>query len=168
MRAQQALCHFQMPDTVFRLWLSPRSLDRYPVLGKKRGRKKRRFSTEHVILYTCTPTYTITKAPSLVFGLTFILSALRSISHVHFLMMKGIPSELLLDIWVNSCPNSWRRPCSFLCPHWMARVSKQRLWHARKHCNMSKSSCKMLITSVHYQHYNATEIFQSTLNSCGL
>jgi len=46
--------------------------------------------------------------------------------------MKGTPSPAAT--WEKSRPNSCRRPCSFLWPHWMARVSRQRLWHARKHC----------------------------------
>ncbi len=65
---------------------------------------------------------------------TFILSALLSISPMHFLMMKGMLSGLLPDTCKKSCPNSWRRPWSFLWPHWMAKVSKQRLWQAREHC----------------------------------
>lgn len=65
--------------------------------------------------------------------LTFIFSARLSISEMHLVMMKGMPSLAQLATWENSLPNSCRRPCSFLWPHWMARVSRQRLWQARKH-----------------------------------
>lgn len=65
--------------------------------------------------------------------LTFILSARLSISEMHLVMMKGMQSLAQPATWAKSLPNSCRRPCSFLWPHWMARVSRQRLWHARKH-----------------------------------
>lgn len=64
---------------------------------------------------------------------TFIVRALLSISEMHLVMMKGMPSLVLLATWENSLPKSCRRPCSFLWPHWMVRVSRQRLWHDRKH-----------------------------------
>lgn len=65
---------------------------------------------------------------------TLILSALLSISDVHFRTMKGMLSGLLFAACVKSIPKRCRRPCSFLCPHWMARVSRHFLWQAREHC----------------------------------
>lgn len=64
---------------------------------------------------------------------TLTFSALLSISDVHFLMMKGMPSGTFLAAWANSTPNKWSLPWSFLCPHWIARVSKHFLWHASEH-----------------------------------
>lgn len=63
--------------------------------------------------------------------LTFVRSALLSISQMHFFTMKGIPSVLLPDTWAKSLPKSCRRPWSFLWPHWMAMVSRHLLWQAR-------------------------------------
>lgn len=64
---------------------------------------------------------------------TLTFSALLSISDVHFLMMKGMPSGTFLAAWANSTPNKWSLPWSFLCPHWIAKVSKHFLWHASEH-----------------------------------
>lgn len=65
------------------------------------------------------------EAPTLVFRARF------SISEMHFLMMKGMPSELLRKACVKSWPKSCSFPWSFLCPHWMARVSRHFLWQAK-------------------------------------
>ena len=65
---------------------------------------------------------------------TLSLRARLSISEMHLVMMKGTPSLATPATWEKSRPNSCRRPWSFLWPHWMASVSRQRLWHARKHC----------------------------------
>ncbi len=56
-----------------------------------------------------------------------------SISEVHFLMMKGMPSGLFLATWAKSIPNRCSLPWSFLWPHWMARVSRHFLWQAKEH-----------------------------------
>lgn len=64
-------------------------------------------------------------------SLTFVFRARFSISEMHFLTMKGIPSGLPSDAFVKSCPKSCSFPWSFLCPHWMAKVSRHFLWQAR-------------------------------------
>lgn len=69
---------------------------------------------------------------------TLTFSALLSISDVHFLMMKGMPSGTFLAAWANSTPNKWSLPWSFLCPHWIAKVSKHFLWHASEHYGEEK------------------------------
>lgn len=70
---------------------------------------------------------------------TLMLSALFSISEVHFRMMKGMPSWLFLAACVKSMPKRWSLPWSFLWPHWMARVSRHFLWQANEHCTHGKT-----------------------------
>lgn len=65
---------------------------------------------------------------------TLMLRARLSISDVHFLMIKGMPSGLFLAACAKSIPNNWSLPWSFLWPHWIASVSRHFLWHAKEHC----------------------------------
>lgn len=65
--------------------------------------------------------------------LTLVCRARRSISQMHFLIIKGTPSGVPRAAWLKSWPKSCKRPCSFLWPHWMAKVSRHFLWQARQH-----------------------------------
>lgn len=76
-----------------------------------------------------------------------MLSALFSISDVHFCMMKGMPSGLFLAACVKSMPKRCSLPWSFLCPHWMAKVSRHFLWQAREHCRTNAAHSQLPIQS---------------------
>lgn len=148
LKAQPNPFRFQKLDKAFQLLIWLHSHDRCPEKKKKRvaqlyrnSKCKCKFKIQtkpSSITFSWEPFFYLKKVRShlsfinkLIHTLTF--SALLSISDVHFLMIKGMPSGTFLAAWANSTPNKWSLPWSFLCPHWIAKVSKHFLWHASEH-----------------------------------
>lgn len=97
---------------------------------------------------------------------TLMLRARLSISEVHFLIIKGIPSGLFLAAWAKSIPNRWSLPCSFLWPHWIASVSRHFLWQANEHWQRKETKTVKKLSQTKKNKTNSFRSQMATHSGC--